>query len=407
LKIGEFSEARKWQIASDAVQVRAKTATFLAGTYSGGGAAGQNSNTNQTFSSFSFRLAEKGVSIKNAYVILEAQFEAYANNAGNYSSSSIAFDTCSGACAPAAYTGVNNVSKFDDTVLAYDEGESNQIRLLLDVSNEGQLAAYTGENALMTGQVGYRFDRTAAVNSISYAKALLVLTYTYDPTTSGITNTVYYPLDSVDSSGGTKATSTADDCVLNNSCPLFSYNMELPEFTSASSTKLSQWFTIYNRNYNNGASDVTSNVNIQGTDINSSNFVHESALSDQTNMPPYYFSSVSGYAENSNQLLEYRATSPGAPTYYLIGGEVAETYTASTSAATSTRTVSFPIGVVSNGNSTATNSASVDIYFPENGTATGTVKIKKAWLRILSADYSNVASTYDFPPKQEITARPA
>lgn len=198
-----------------------------------------NSNTNQTLSSFTFSLAEKGVSIKNAYVILESQYESYANNVGNYSSSSMAFDACSGACAPAAYTGTNNIVKLDGTVLSYDEGESNQVRLLLDVSNEGQLSSYAGSGATMTGQVGFRFDRTAAINSISYAKATLVLTYTYDPTTTGITNTVYYPLDSLDSSGGTKATSTADDCTLNTNCPLFSYNMELPEFTSASSTKLS------------------------------------------------------------------------------------------------------------------------------------------------------------------------
>lgn len=398
LQTAVISEARQWQIASDAISTRARSVTFLAGTWSGNGAASagtiDDSNTNQVLPVFNFQLGESGVVIKNAYVMLEAQIESYVNNTGTYSYQ-MAFDACeTSGCTPNAWTGTSSVSVNDATVLAYDESESDQVRLLFDVTNEAQLANYTGDGATFGAQVGYRFNFSGGVvNSISYAKAVLIINYVYSASSTNITNTVVYPLES-NASGdtGTRTNSQADDCILNGNCPLFNYNMSLSEFNS-SAKKVSQWFKMYNNNYNNLANDITANVNIQGDDTPSVNFVHESALSDQGSLPSVFFNSVSGYSENSSQQLEYRASSPGAPTYYLIGGEVSETYIASSSASTKTRTVSFPIGVVNNGLTTSETNASVDVYFPENGLATGTVSVKKAWLRINSNNYNNVLAS--------------
>jgi hypothetical protein len=397
LKVGDFAEARKWQIASDALETRANSVQFFGGRFNATGlvASGASSDASNTLPTFNFKLAENGVTVKSAYIILEAQFEAYANNAGNYLRHRIAFDSCAAPCAPNAFTGSGNVIKYDNTVIAFDSTESNMVKLLLDVTQEAQMASYGGNSALMSGQVGYRFDRNTAIGSIANAKATLVVTYTYNPnTTTSYSNTVTYPLESLDSARvGTKATSTADDCTLNSTCPLFGYNMTLPDFTTASSSKISQWFKYDGISYANGANDVSVMANIQGNDTPSYLYIHESALNGQTAMPSIFFDQVLGYNENTNQLLEVRATTTTAnPPHYLQGGEVTETYFASSSFATKTRTVSFPIGVVNDGLTTATTSASVDVFFPENGAATGTVKIKKVWLRIISNESNSVAA---------------
>jgi hypothetical protein len=403
LQVGEFAEARQWQIASDALEARANTAQFIAGTWSADGnqANGRNSDTNYTFNSFNFRLGENGVTVKNAYVVFESQFEAYANN-GNYTGYSLYFDSCQAPCTPNALTGTSSVTKTDTTVLAYNEtNNSNQVRLIFDVTSEAQLASYGGTSTLMSAQVGYNIRKAAASVSIANAKATLHITYTYNPnTTESYTNTVIYPLESLDSArGGTKATSTADDCTLNSNCPLFGYNMNLADYSSASSSRESQWFTMYNTNdvAAAAANDITNYVNIQGSDIDSAKYVLESSVTgtkyEQAVLPAMWFPNVSGYAENTSQYLEYRATSTGAPTYYLQGGEVTETYIASSSFATKTRTVAFPIGViVDNPAGAGTSTATTTVYFPENGAGTGIVSVKKAWVRLITSNNTSAAN---------------
>lgn len=384
----DFAEARSWQIASDALETRANSVQFPAGLFMGSGSItyGQASNATNSLPSFNFRLGESGVAVKNAFIVVEAQIEAYANNAGAYASSSLSFDSCQAPCTPNAVSGTNKVSKFDSTILAYDETESDMVRVIMDVTSQAQLAAYTGGSVPMSAQVAYRFNRTGVLNTIASVRATLHVTYTYNPEqTTTYTNTVFYPLESnATGDSGTRQASQADDCTLNTNCPTFAYKMEMPDFTSASSTRLAQWFTVYNQHYNNTTSGVNTNVNIQGTDINSYTHILEAANSGQGVMLPGIFDSVSGYAENTTQNLEVHATSAGAPVYYLMGGESTETYLASSSAPIKTRTVTFPLGVINNGSITASSTANANVYFPENGSATGTVKIKKAWVRMVS-----------------------
>jgi hypothetical protein len=375
--------------------IRARTVRFLAGTYTGNGTTGLNSDTNQTLPAFNFQLAEKNPTIRDAYIILEAQFESYANNVGDYTGYSLAFDSCSEPCTANAFTGSGRILASDSTVLAYDEEESNQVRLLLDVTEEAQLAAYSGNSGNLRGQIGYRFNRGTAANSISYASAMLVITYEYDEDLSeNYTNTVIYPLESsvAGDSGTRRSVLSTNSCTLNSDCPLFNYNMEIPE----ESSKLSDWFqtnmVIYDNNPNR-TQDVSVDVNIQTFDVNSYTFVHENAnAGTQGTTPAMHFGSVYGFAANTAQVLEYHPVS-GNNTYYLIGGEAVQTYTASKSASVKTRTVSFPIGVINNGNSTALSSKAVSVHFPENGISSGNVTIKKAWIRLKTSNAASVSST--------------
>lgn len=386
-------ESRQWQIASDAMTaLRAKTVQFLAGNYSGNGAAGQSSNVNYAFPSFDFRLAEKNVAIKSAYVIFETQYEAYITGV-LAASADLSFDSCDAPCSPVAFTGTSTVSLGDSTYFSYNESNSSdQGRLVFDVSDEADLSGYRGNGAGMSAQVGYAINTATTQQSIASAQAVLVLTYTYDRTSADVTNTVIYPLDSVDSSGGTKATSTATNCAFGSTCPKYDYNMNLSEFNTASgSVRLSQWFSMQNQNDLNLTNDVNATVKI-GTNATSSAFVLEAASSDEGNLPTHTFGNVAGFAENTAQTVQYRAGA-GAGTFYLLGGETVETYTASSSAATKTRTASFPIGVITN-ISTALVSNYANVYFPENGmAATGTVKIKKAWFRIIGVNPTSAVNT--------------
>ncbi len=384
----------------EAEPVRAKTVMFFAGSYSGNGTTGQDTNTNLTLPSFNFKLAEKDVTIKNAFIILEAQFESYADNAGDYTGYNLAFDACQESCTADAFLGTGRVLKDDNTVLAYDETESNQVRLILDVTNEAQLATYTGNGVELEGQVGYRFERGTIVNSISYVDAVLVITYTYDEDSSeNFTNTVIYPLESTAlGDSGTRQSYQDSSCTLDSDCPLFNYNLTIPEI----GTRLSDWFKVYIQIYNNNPTrteDTTVNVNIENYNINSYTFVHENAnAGTQGNGPTMFFGSVYGLTENTNQTLEINPNSV-FQTYYLLGGEVAETYIASTSAPTKTRTVIFPLGVLTNGADINQASGSVDVYFPENGAGSGYVNIKKAWFRIQSSNYTAGATTFTVSTK--------
>ena len=400
LKVGEFEEGRKWQIASDAAKKRVKTVKFLAGTYSGDGTTAQQSDTYYSLPSFSFSLAEKGVEIKNAYINFETQFEAFADNAGNYTGYELAFDSCEGSCTPSAFSGTSTSARTDATVLAYNESaNSNHARLLLDVSSEGQLGGYAGEGQVMQGQVGYNIKYGSARNSIASARAVLVVTYTYETDSENLTNTVSYPLES-NSSGdqGTRRAFVLNNCRVNATCATSSYNMYLPEYaTTTGSQKIAQWFEMQGANDLNTTNDLRTSVNIQGTDATSSWYVLEaaSANQDQGNFPAMFFDSVGGYAENTAQTLEFYATSTTANTRtYILGGEVIETYTSSSSAPVKTRTIRFPIGAIRN-TGTAFLSGSADIYFPENGSGGGKVNVEKAWFRVIGNYYNTGATTLD------------
>lgn len=400
LRIGSFTEGRAWQIASDALQVKAKTVMFEAGTFSGDGTNGTSTNVNAILPQFDVRLAEAGVTIKNAFIVFEAHLESYAAPAA-ITRATTSVDFCDGACPANAWSGTSTMQYIDNTTIAYAEADSDMVRFVMDVTSEAQLSAYAGQGALLRGQFGFNFGRAVTVNSISAAKATLVITYTYNPYLSeSITNTVVYPLESdVGGDLGTRRSSQADDCTLDTNCPLFSYKMDIPEFSSAAgSQNLSQWFKVYIQHAANTTNDITVNTNIQGTDSPSSNYIHEANAANtiQSNSLPMVFKNVGGYAENATQTLEISASSPGAPTYYTMGGEVWETYTASSSAPASTRTVSLPIGTINaNAAANAAYSGSANVYFPENGpTATGTVKIRKAWWRITYNNSVNTASNF-------------
>lgn len=396
LQLKDYTEKRQWQIASDAVKTRAKTIMLLAGRYTGNGTTGQNSNTQQTYPSFDIELPEKDVDIKNAYVLFEARYDSYANYT-TYTGYTIAFDASPQTETPSAFTGTSSISSTDSTILSYDETDSNQARLLADVTSEGQLDSYTGNGTVLKAQVGYQINRSAAANSISYTRAVLYLTYTYDASNSTTTaNTIIYPLESNEPGyRGTLGVAQSDDCTLDVNCPTFGYNMDIAEYSAAGgSKKLSQWFEISQNNDTGGANDVNTTVNIQGDDRNSYTFYHEvGSLAEQGNFPTAVFNSVLGYSENSTQNLEVRSACAGASLYFMLGGEVFETYTASSSAGIKTRTASFPIGVVNNGTTNATTSASVSVYFPENGASAGVVTVKKAWLRIISNAYASGAAS--------------
>lgn len=395
--IGNFREARNWQIASDAVDNRVRTVEYFAGSYSSNGTTGQNSDTDQTFSTFDFRLAETGVTIQNAYIVFESQYEAWNNN-GSYSGGyTLAFDACAAPCTADAFNGTSTVSKSDTTVLSYDEtsapASSNMIRLLADVTQEAQLAAYTGASTL-NAQVGYNLKRGAAANSIGNAKAKLVVTYVYENTSLDVTNTVYYPLESTAAGdSGSRRASVNTGCSFGSTCPAFSYNMDIPEFASSSgATGTSKWFEVYNHNDLNTTNDISATMQI-GSSGATAAALQETGLSDQGSLQAAYFDNVPGFSENTDQTIEYRPIATNG-VFYGIGGEVAETYVASSSAPTKTRTVSFPVGVLSNGAvSPATSTISAPVYFPENGLATGTVTVKKAWFRILTNNYLTGSDT--------------
>ncbi|MCK5538950.1 MAG: fibronectin type III domain-containing protein, partial [Bacteroidales bacterium] len=348
---------------------RVKTVTYLAGLNYGNGVAGENSDVSNTFSTFNFKLGEGDVEIRNAYIIFEAQFEAYANNVGNYSGYNLAFDTCVEPCTADALGATDKIIKDENTILSYDETESNQIRLLYDVTTETQLAAYSGSSVEMEAQIAYRLERGGASNSISYSSAQLVISYVYDDSlTTNTTNTIYYPLDSnVSGDSGTRLSSQVNGCTLNIDCPTFSYQMDIPEYGSS----VSDWFRVQAVNDHNNSTkddDFTLDINIETYDINSNSVIHEVANAGGQGKPlPYYFETIPGFSPNLSQSLEMHPSSVLAYTYYLLGGEVAMTYIASSSASTKTRTVSFPLGVINNGGTTALSNSSVGVYFPENG----------------------------------------
>ncbi|MDP3697181.1 MAG: hypothetical protein Q8R55_04095 [Candidatus Taylorbacteria bacterium] len=359
---------------------RANTVEYFAGQYSGNGTSGQASSTKQTLSSFNFRLSESTVAIKSAFIVFETQYEAYTNITSS-ASYQLAFDACSAPCTPNAWTGTGKVlSGTASVTFTYDEGESSFGRMIASVSTEGTLATYTG-GTLLTGQVGYEIGELTPVtaNYIAQANARLVINYTYSDTNStNETNTVIYPLES-EAAGdeGTNQNNVAGNCTKNTNCPTYDYNVDLGESSTAS---VSHWFTYKYLVSDAGTNDVVLDVNINGTNIDTSDVVFEGALGNNGNPGRAEFYSVPGFLSDTAQVLEASPFTGGAgDNMWLSGGEVAYTYVASASQAVKTKTVSYPIGVVTNdivANTTYTASASA--YFPEQG-----VSVKKAWFRII------------------------
>jgi hypothetical protein len=382
---GNEGYAEDW--AYNSPGTRARTVTFFAGLYSGTGTAGNPGATSTSFSQFDIELAESNVTIKNAFVILEAQLGGLADD-GNIAGYALAFDTCNAPCVPPpnAWTGTNHVSVDDQNsvILAYTDLTGGEyVRLLFNVTSETQLAAYAGgggSGAYLSAAIGYWFDAaTTDTDLINSVKAKLVITYTYDDTSNSITNTAIYPLESNTGTdqGSMRGVATPNnaDCVVNSTCILFNYNMDITGF----SQKLSQWFEVGGSGDNAGSRDERHYVNIQGDNASSSLFVLEAQQgSVQGNWAEGWYSGVSGFSENTSQQLEhYHYTGTNTDDLFLIGGEVFETYTASASTST-TRTASFPIGVITNGSTTSAQSASTTVYFAETG-----VTIKRAWFRII------------------------
>lgn len=373
--------------AKAASVTRANTVEFMGGYYSGNGTTGLNSNTDQTFSTFNFRLAEDSVDIKHAFIAVYIYFEAYANNSGNYTGWELAFDVCEETCTATAFSGSGNVNVVDSTVVAYDETEGNYVRLLMDVTSETQLAAYTGSYTEVEAQIGFRVNRSAAVNSIASAAAKLFVTYEYAASSESFTNTVVYPLDSNGSGDqGSYRSDMATVCTKNSTCPTLAYNMEISELGQ----RIDAWFDINYQRDTGSASDRTINVNIQedgDPDTDSANFIDESANGGGQGHSKDIFYSVdqdvnwtggaSGFAENSAQNLEFYASDGD---YSIIGGMVYETYMASTSAATKTKTVRYPLGEINPNLTTTEITKSVQVYLPEDG-----VDVKSAFVRVVSS----------------------
>ena len=375
-----------------AVPARANTVYFPAGRYSGIGSGGQNTDTDQRLTAFDFSLAEAGAKIQNAYIILDTRFEAYANNPGNYTGYKLAFDACQKPCSPDAFagTGGGNIYQYDSSTLAYHStaNAASNARLILDVTKEAEMASYSGSSTQMSAQVGYRLERGGATTSIAFARAMLVVTYKhYDSQDINYTNTVVYPLKSTNAgdTGTRRALMNTLACTpgAGATCPRFNYKMNIPDYKN----RLTQWYETYNEyrgNANAGLVDVTVEVDVVGPyALSPFKYYHEMALNNgQGALPAIYFDNVTGFAENATQTMEYSAQG-GLNGYYGLGGEVVETYIASSSATTKTRTVSFPMGVITNGGLITMTPATTSVYFPENGAATGTVSVKEAWFRII------------------------
>src|SRR3972149_10422322 len=253
-------------------QNRAGSVQIFAGQYSGTGTAGQSGAVNQNFSSFDFKLAESGITIRNAFIILEAQLGGLADD-GNTVGHKIAFDACVSPCTTDVWAGAGRVEQNQSTtVLQYaDVDGGHYVRLLADVTSEAQLAAYSGGGATLSSQVGYWFDAaTTDANHINSAKAKLIITYAYDAASSSSTRTVVYPLESTASGdSGSRRASQASACTKNSNCPLFNFIVSVSDFF----VRIFHWFEAGGFNDGNAATDVVRNINIQGTDVDSSNFI--------------------------------------------------------------------------------------------------------------------------------------
>jgi len=350
---------------------RSRSVEFFAGQYDGS-ATNQNHNQQQDFASQSFSLAENNVSVKNAYVEVRAQIGA--TTATTYGSAFIYFDLCVSACTPAP-------TQFLATVgLGTNSAESQMAVLRADVTNEAQLAAYTGAAAARTFQTGYCFATGAACSGTTSAQiqgagAKLVVTYEYDSDSATQTNTVLYPLEST--TAGDQGSKRAEQaaCTMDTNCPLFNYNVQAPEIAS----QLSQWFAPGISSEQATAATITDHQITPQVNGSASGPVHyvEMALGGNGGQVDFLVDGLAGYANNSAQSMEMGTNTAST----LMGGEAHLTYTYANSAATKTRTVVYPVGeVCTSGCTTKSALTGSTVYFAESG-----VSIQKAWFRVHSS----------------------
>jgi hypothetical protein len=346
---------------------RVRTVELFAGQYDGS-ATNLNQNQQQNFPSQPFSLAETGVSVKDAYVEVQAQIGA--TTATTYASSFVYFDLCTSPCTPAP-------AQFLATAgLGTNSAESQTVTLRAAVTSEADLAAYTGAAAGRTLQVGYCFATgascpgTTAVN-IQGANAKLVITYVYDTDSPTQTNTVLYPLESTTAGDQGSKRAEQASCTINSNCPLLNYNVQAPEISS----QLSQWFSLQ-LSSEQTANSITDHAITPQVDGNANGPVHyfEQALARNGGWLNYLVDGLTGYASNAAQALEIGTDIPST----VMGGEAYLTYTYANSAATKTRTVVYPAGeVCTTGCTTKSALTGPTVFFAESGAS-----IKKAWFRV-------------------------
>lgn len=353
--------------AEAAVEERTNTVEFFAGQDTG--TSPTNENVKNDFATQTFQLAESGVDVVDAYV------EVFANigmrTAKTYSSSYVYFDMCTPACSPstAAFTSTGSLN-------AHKTDESQYVRLRANVTSETDLAAYAGGGAVRNFAVGYCFATGAScsgtqLGNIFTAHAKLVVTYKYTKASANRTNSVLYPLESASETGS--KTATQGPCTINDNCPKFSYNAEIPEISS----QISQHFNVHFLTDQNNNTSIDFTPQVDGH-TSGSVVRNDGWLSNQGGLADFRASGLDGYANNTAQQLEIGVTGTGGNTR-VLGGENSVTYTHSANAATKTKTVSYPVGEVITAMDQTSKSSLTGptVYLPESG-----VTVKKAWFRI-------------------------
>ncbi len=355
----------KDQPAHATATTRSRTVEFFAGQDV---TASQNENQKYDFSAQTMKLAESSVVIKDAFVEVSAELSD--PTATTYASSYIYFDSCVPSCTPAttAYTTTGS--------LGTNSLEAQWIRFRAPVTSETDLAAYTGGGANHNFQVGYCFATGASCSGATAANvhgvsAKLVVTYTYAASSTSETNTVRYPLEST---SGTTATKTASQaaCTMGTNCPTFAYNADIPEL----STQVSQFFDAQSQSVGTGSTNQSLAAKIVGAGNSTQTAIVSQGRGGSGGGQGFLYSGLTGYQNNTAQSLELGTTNG---TEYGFGGENVVTYTAAASAATKTKTISYPVGevITANGSSAKSALTGSTVYLPESG-----VSIKKAWFRI-------------------------
>ncbi|MCU0679139.1 MAG: hypothetical protein MUC28_01665, partial [Planctomycetes bacterium] len=385
---------------------RANTVMVYGGQWSTDGTSPRVEGTNYSFGTTTFQLAEASADIKDAYIVLEAQLNGTADSDGDITGHAIAFDACE-SCAVLNPWGSGAGQVVQDqltTVLGYEDVDGhNYVRLIATATAESAIAAYAGAGTPLSFQIGYKFEsNTASADIIDSVKARLVITYTYDDTSESFTNTVMYPLDSADTTPtpddlGSTQTSEATACTRDSTCPQFAFTPTIPELTSSSTQRVSAWYVAGGQNDSNGTTDATININLESNDANSSNFIMESGEGSAQGMWPegwwaapslYETASQLDFTENQSNTLEIYAGGTGLNMRTEMA-EIYVTYIASSSESTKTRTVAFPMGKVSSGNSTAVQYKETSVYLKEDG-----IDVKSAWLKIIA--HSDLSGTYTY-----------
>lgn len=344
------------------------TVEFFAGQHTG--VTGANQNAKQNFPTRTFALAETGADIVDAYIEIGGQIGA--SVATTYNSATIYFDMCAtSGCTPAT------TPMLTTATLGTHSGESQYVRLLAPVTNEADIAAYTGSGQTRNFQVGYCFSTASSCTGATSpqlfgATSRLVVTYTYKPWSVNRTGTVRYPLES--SSGvGSLPTPVSGNCTIDSNCPKFSYNAQIPEITS----QLDQRFDVSSYLVSNTGSAFSLAGQVDGWATGPPTYWSDDQ-GDNLGELDASFPDLSGYSNNVAQQLEVDTGVDQEAG--ILGGENVVTYTYPAAAATKTKTVSYPVGEVTTVNpGTGAKSALVGstVFLPETGRT-----IRKAWFRI-------------------------